>query len=324
MARRPRRGPLPSAHCAACAGSCSARTRRPWSSGWHEQDGSACAAPRERKIRRRCAGTTASPGGFRWMFAPSWGASAGPGGARSAAVTHRMDLSEPLVLLPGLLILGVGRAARFDDLGVMPWILRLRYEKEITFVEPQQDLMLGRILAETRVPPLELVESLRLEEINAKPRPCLTLRTPRQNWGLGSDKLIGELEFDYDGAVIPAGRTTPLAVSTELGLVIRRDPRTESAADVKLFELGFREAKDPRLDPGTLELPAKRMSQVTKDLVAAGWRVEAEGKLIRPAGEFKLALATGIDWFELDGGIEYGDQNVSLPDLLAAARAVNQ
>ena len=233
---------------------------------------------------------------------------------------HRMDLSEPLVLLPGLLILGVGRAARFDDLGVMPWIQRLRYEKEITFVEPQQDLMLGRILAETRVPPLELVESLRLEEINAKPRPSLTLRTPRQNWGLGSDKLIGELEFDYDGAVIPAGRTTPLAVSTELGLVIRRDPRTESAADVKLFELGFREAKDPRLDPGTLELPAKRMSQVTKDLVAAGWRVEAEGKLIRPAGEFKMALATGIDWFELDGGIQYGDQSVSLPDLLAAAQ----
>ena len=233
---------------------------------------------------------------------------------------HRMDLSEPLVLLPGLLVLGVGRAARFDDLGVMPWILRLRREKEITFVEPQQDLMLGRILAETRVPPLELVESLRLEEINAKPRPSLTLRTPRQNWGLGSDKVIGELEFDYDGAVIPAGRTTPLAVSTELGLVIRRDPRTESAADVKLFELGFREAKDPRLDPGTLELPVKRVPQVTKELVAAGWRVEAEGKLIRPVGEFKLALSTGIDWFELDGGIDYGDQRVSLPELLAAAR----
>ncbi len=233
---------------------------------------------------------------------------------------HRMDLSEPLVLLSGILVLGVGRAARFDDLGVMSWIVRLRYEKEITFVEPQQDLMLGRILAETRVPPLELVESLQLEEINAKPRPSLTLRTPRQNWGLGADKLIGELEFDYDGAIIPAGRTTPLAVSTELGLVIRRDPRTESAADIKLFELGFREAKDPRLDPGTLELPAKRMAQVSKDLVLAGWRVEAEGKLIRPAGEFKLALATGIDWFELDGGIDYGDQRVSLPELLAAAR----
>jgi superfamily II DNA or RNA helicase len=248
-------------------------------------------------------------GGKRWAWR---------GGLRRGE--NRMDLAEPIVLLPGLLVLGIGRAARFDDLGVMSWILRLRYEKEITFVEPQQDLMLGRILAETRVPPLELVESIQLEEIVAKPRPCLTLRTPRQNWGLAADKLLGELEFDYDGAIIPAGRTTPLAVSTELGLVIRRDPRTESAADVKLFELGFREAKDPRLDPGTLELAAKRMGQVSKDLVLAGWRVEAEGKLIRPAGEFKLALATGIDWFDLDGGIDYGGQSVGLPDLLQAVR----
>ncbi len=248
-------------------------------------------------------------GGKRWAWR---------GGLRRG--DNRMDLAEPLVLLPGLLVLGVGRAARFDDLGVMSWILRLRYEKEITFVEPQQDLMLGRILAETRVPPLELIESIRLEEIVARPRPCLTLRSPRQNWGMAADKLLGELEFDYDGAIIPAGRTTPLAVSTELGLVIRRDPRTESSADIKLFELGFREAKDLRLEPGTLELPAKRMGPVTKDLVLAGWRVEAEGKLIRPAGEFKLALSTGIDWFDLDGGIDYGGQSVNLPDLLAAAR----
>ncbi len=103
----------------------------------------------------------AEAGGKRW----SWRGSLRRGDAR-------MDLSEPLVLLPGLLILGVGKAARFDDLGVMPWILRLRYEKEITFVEPQQDLMLGRILAETRVPPLELVETLNLEEIDVKPRPA--------------------------------------------------------------------------------------------------------------------------------------------------------
>lgn len=258
---------------------------------------------------RFCLDIRPELGGKRWAWR---------GGLRRGDA--RMDLAEPLVLVPGLLILGVGRAARFDDLGVMPWILRLRYEKEISFVEPQQDLMLGRILAETRVPPAELVESIRLEEIVAKPRPCLTLRTPRQNWGLAADKLLAELEFDYDGAVIPAGRTTPLAVSTELGLVIRRDPRTESAADVKLFELGFREAKDPRLDPGTLELPAKRMGQVTRELVQAGWRVEAEGKLIRPAGEFKLALSTGIDWFDLEGGVDYGGQNVSLPELLSAAR----
>ena len=231
-----------------------------------------------------------------------------------------MDLAEPLVLVPGLVILGVGRAARFDDVGVMPWIVRLRHEKEIVFAEPQQDIMLGRLLAEARVGPNELLESLRFEEIDTTPRPCLTLRTPRQNWGPGSDRLLAELEFDYNGALIPAGRTTPLAVSTELGLVIRRDTRAVAQADIFLFELGFRESKDPRVDPGTMELPPKRLAQVTRDLVQAGWRVEAEGKLIRPAGEFKLAVTTGIDWFELGGQVDFGGQELSLPDLLAAAR----
>ena len=88
----------------------------------------------------------------------------------------------------------------------------------------------GRILAESRLGASELIETLKLEEITAAPRPCLTLRTPRQNWGPNSDRLLGELEFDYGGALLPAGRTTPLAVSTELNLVIRRDPAAEAAA----------------------------------------------------------------------------------------------
>ena len=132
--------------------------------------------------------------------------------------------------------------------------------------------------------------------------------------------MVAELEFDYDGAVIPAGRTTPLAVSTEHALVIRRDTEAEGKADILLFELGFRESKDPRAEPGTIELPAKRLQQVTRDLVQAGWRVEAEGKLIRPAGEFNLSVTTGIDWFELEGSVDYGGNAISLPDLLTAVR----
>ena len=59
-----------------------------------------------------------------------------------------MDLAEPLVLLPGLVILGMGRAARFDDAGIYLWMARLRHEKEMILSEAQQDTMLGRILGE--------------------------------------------------------------------------------------------------------------------------------------------------------------------------------
>jgi len=299
----------------------------------HERTGLVEKLARSNRLRLKRTDGEDDPPTMRWDDGPAWrfALDVRPelGGKRWAwrgalrrgePKPDRMDLAEPLVIVPGLLILGVGRAARFDDVGVMPWVVRLRHEKEIVYAEPQQDIMLGRLLGEVRVNPSELIETIRFEEIDTKPRPCLTLRTPRQNWGAAADRLLAELEFDYDGAVIPAGRTTPLAVSTEHGLIIRRDPQAEAGADILLFELGFRESKDPRVDPGTMELPAKRAGQVSRELVQAGWRVEAEGKLIRPAGEFKLAVTTGIDWFELDGHVDYGGASVPLPELLAAAR----
>src|SRR5205807_6862411 len=48
--------------------------------------------------------------------------------------------------------------------------------------------------------------------------------------------------------------------------------------------------------------------------------VEAEGKLYRQPGEFKVELRSGIDWFELHGDVEFGDQTATLPALLAALR----
>ena len=64
-------------------GSCSGMTRRPSSSGWRGPAGSGSAGPTARRSRPRSAGTTGRPGGSRSTSAPSWGASAGPGAARS-------------------------------------------------------------------------------------------------------------------------------------------------------------------------------------------------------------------------------------------------
>ena len=55
-------------------------------------------------------------------------------------------------------------------------------------------------------------------------------------------------------------------------------------------------------------------------LIREGWVVEAEGKLYRAATDFHVSVASGIDWFDLSGAVQYGDQVVPLPRLLAAAR----
>ena len=114
--------------------------------------------------------------------------------------------------------------------------------------------------------------------------------------------------------------TGNLYVSTADRVVIHRDVPTEQAAAIRLFEVGFRESKDHLVDPGTLELPVKQLGRVVRELVAAGWQVEAEGEVIQPVGEFKLSVTSGIDWFELDGAVDFGGQSVPLPEVLAAAR----
>jgi hypothetical protein len=55
-------------------------------------------------------------------------------------------------------------------------------------------------------------------------------------------------------------------------------------------------------------------------LVEAGWHIEAEGKIFRRPGEFRIEVSTGVDWFELHGGVEYGETDAKLPQLLEALR----
>jgi hypothetical protein len=287
---------------------------------------------RTERLRLRRAGGEEKPPTLKWVPAP-WrfgiDVKADPSGKRWTwrgilrrrvnGEDQKMDLGEPLALLNGLVILGNGRAAPFDDAGVFLWMMRIRHEKEMVFSDAaEQDEKLEKILSDARVAPDALIDTLELRVIDAKPRPSLTLRTPRQNWG--SDKLLAEIAFDYDGVRVPLiqppGR---YAVRTEQGLAALRDNPFEQESMMLLFNLGFRDSKDHLLDPGTMELPAKRMPAVTKELVASGWKVEAEGAIIHPAGEFKLNVTTGIDWFELGGAVDFGGQSVPLPDLLAAA-----
>ena len=255
------------------------------------------------------------PTGKRWSWRGILRRPDGRGG------TDKMDLAEPMAVLPALIVQGVGKVAEFNDLGLDKLVAELRQIKEIAYPDAaSQDEAFEKLFPTFNHPAGELVESetIQFTEPDAIPQPCLTLRTPRQNWG--TDRLIAELGFDYSGAYIPIIRAGSLAVRTDLNLVIHRQVALEQAAGIQLYELGFKDAKDHLLDPGSLEIPAKRVPQVTKELVSAGWRVEAEGILIRPAGEFKLAVTTGIDWFELGGQVDFGGQSVALPDLLAAAR----
>jgi SNF2 family DNA or RNA helicase len=57
-----------------------------------------------------------------------------------------------------------------------------------------------------------------------------------------------------------------------------------------------------------------------RELLRAGWHVEAEGRVFRTPGAKRVEVRSGIDWFELHGEVDYDGLAATLPELLAAVR----
>ena len=100
---------------------------------------------------------------------------------------------------------------------------------------------------------------------------------------------------------------------------MRRDPGAEASALARLAELGFQQLEWD-LNRDDFVINVKRLPAALRSLMAAGWQVVADGKLFRQAGKWTLSVNSGVDWFDLEGGLEFNGEIVALPRLLAAAR----
>jgi hypothetical protein len=87
---------------------------------------------------------------------------------------------------------------------------------------------------------------------------------------------------------------------------------------VKLRRSSYGEAEPVR------DMAAGKFSGVVRSLLEAGWEVEADKQMFRRPGSFQLEVSSGIDWFELNGTVEYGETTAHLPDLLDAFRRGDQ
>ena len=65
----------------------------------------------------------------------------------------------------------------------------------------------------------------------------------------------------------------------------------------------------------------RHFARIVHTLTAEHWIVEAEGRRVRQPGQFQLSVTSGVDWFELDGRLDFDGMTAALPSLLAAVRA---
>jgi superfamily II DNA or RNA helicase len=233
---------------------------------------------------------------------------------------ERMDLSAPDLVTEGGFVFTRQSVAPLDAGRAFQWLVWLRSHGMLEAPETERDQLLSALLTSPGIPPVDLPKELAFEEVEAAPRPRLRLRGPSAK-SAGAARLTARLGFDYDGQQVDERSNQRALYDPARRRLIRRDPLAETGAAMHLLEVGARRRSRLAGDPNDLwEVTPSKLPSVVRALTGAGWVVEADGKMFRAPGKFTLNVASGVDWFDLQGNVDYGGQDAGLPELLAAVR----
>jgi len=227
---------------------------------------------------------------------------------------HRMGIDEPLLVVPGGFLFTRERVAKLAEDETFPWIAGLSNNNAVVFSEEEREEFFSHLICSPALPLLDLPGELQYEEVTLSPRKCLKISRNRY------DQMRAELWFEYGARSVAAKDVARGIYEGSTRRFFRRDIDAEKAAWAQLSEVGLRYIEDRWVQDAAWTLTASKLPRVVRALVDSGWHVAAEGKVFRQAGKTSVSVSSGVDWFELQGAIEYGDASAPLPQLLAALK----
>ncbi len=229
---------------------------------------------------------------------------------------EELNMEKPLLLLQGGLLFTGERVALLEDVNVFQWISLLRRSGSLQVPEKEIGQFLTQMFSKADPPQLDLPAEIAYEEIRTKPEPVLKFKKRRY-----ADRPAGQLVFQYSPDCNAAETDLrQFLFAGNSGKCFFRNKEFEEAAKQRLRDLGFRFSSGNYGEPSVWEVRPTHFSRAVRLLTDEGWRIEAEGKIFRNPGNFKIQVTTGIDWFELHGSVDYGDTTAELPELLAALK----
>jgi superfamily II DNA or RNA helicase len=225
---------------------------------------------------------------------------------------ERMELTEPALILADGLLFTRTHAARVDVGNAFAWLVALHRSGSIVLpAEGRSDLIDALLATSPRLG--EAPDDLRIEIVEVEPRPRLVLRPVRGR----PDRLQAEVSFEYDGTIVPAD-AAQRAIRSGESRASKRAFDAERRALELLYQRGCRKEWSDEAGKPVLQLAGALLPGLVRQLLDAGWRVEAAGRVYRQPDSSALALRSGIDWFELHGHVDYEGHRAPLPALLAA------
>jgi len=227
---------------------------------------------------------------------------------------RRMDLAEPELITPGFLVhRGV---SRFESGGAFDVAAALRPVGPIEVPEEGRAAALALMLRQPEGVRVEIAGFERASDV--APVPHLDIAGPDSGRGMKT-RFPCRIAFAYGGVRTDATAPGRYVADEEHRRLFERDRDAERRAVETFVEVGG--LPPPASAPvGEARVLAKDLVEVVQTLLDRGWTVEADGLPYRRAGSFHLQVTSGVDWFDLEGGLDFSGQIAPLPRLLEAAR----
>jgi len=221
---------------------------------------------------------------------------------------ERMPVDRPLLLLEGVALFRE-RVASYDDAGQPEWAHAARSgEPQLVLADADLAPMMEELHTLERAPRVNLPPERAFVRVAMTPRPCAILRT-RVARGISV-----EVGLDYEGHRVHAHDWGHALIDRAGRRIIVRDEPAEWRAVAVLESRGATPVS------GRFRIAKRDLVDTTRALLAAGWRVEVDGRLHRRATTLALGVSTGIDWLDVTVRADFDGAPLALPEMLAAIR----
>ena len=227
-------------------------------------------------------------------------------------------LDEALLVLGDGLVLFDENVARLDVQEALPWIKALRQYPSIQVPYQDRETFLKWLWHSPHVPHVSWPDNLRTKQLKQPPQGRIVIKSDRRSHR--SDQLFGDVTFAYGEMIIELRDGRRGWYDAEHDQAVLRDHDAEQALLAQLTGLGARPQRTSSYFGADVQFHQKHLTRIVRALTTDGWIVESRGHLIRQPGSFNLSVSTNVDWFELNGQVDFDGVTASLPNLLAALR----
>lgn len=219
------------------------------------------------------------------------------------------------------LVLFPDRLGMLDVEADSQWIAQLKSGPWLVTDDQRVDFL--EYLSNTSIPATHFpAEFCKAETIAPVPILSVELATTSKK-----QEVIARLAYKYGDARVPITHQSGMAFDRLNGVMYERNTPQENAFVKQANQLHF--------SPGVywsgsspLKIPMANFPELSRTATSHGWIVEADRAKLRTGGQIKLSVTSSatsnIDWFDLNGKVEFDGSFASLPKLLDAVRQERQ